>query len=358
MSFDVRPLTAARRADLDALFAAKGCSMARSCRCQYYRETAATATTDPEARLAALHALADREPAGGLLAYDGGAPVGWVAVSPRDEYPRLVRSPVAKAVDDLPVWSLVCFVVPPAHRGRGVARALLEGAIAFARGHGALALEAYPIDKQPPGDAAWLWPGALSSYRRAGFAEVARRRPQRPVVRRWLRGVGATEAGDPRPDLLEGLHTEFAAWERLLARLDGAARHAPRSGAGWSIRDVVGHLAGWQEVTRARLRAAAEGGAPALPAWLGGRSPEVEDELHVINAALRASHLDRTWPEVVGGWRAGCAEVLEGTARASVADLTTAGRLEGLPHHALAAVVDGTVEHHAEHRATAETWLS
>jgi len=44
------------------------------------------------------------------------------------------------------VWSIVCFLVRPGYRRKGVARALLRGAIEIARSHGAPALEAYPVD--------------------------------------------------------------------------------------------------------------------------------------------------------------------------------------------------------------------
>ena len=181
------PLTADRWPDLEAVFGAKGCSMARGCWCTYYRESG-TAHPPPgvpasEDRRRRLRALADGDPSPGLIGYRDGEPVGWVSLGPRADFPRLRRSPVAKPVDDLPVWSVVCFVVPPARRHQGVATGLLRGAIAYARTRGAPALEAYPIDKAVPGADAWLWPGALSMYRKAGFVEVARRRPQRPVVR-------------------------------------------------------------------------------------------------------------------------------------------------------------------------------
>ena len=181
------PLTPDRWPDLEAVFGAKGCSMARGCWCMYYRESGKVeppaGVNGAEDRRRRLRGLADVEPPPGLVGYRGGAPVGWVALAPRAEYPRLRRSPVAKAVDDLPVWSIVCFVVPPAHRHQGVATGLLRGAIDFARAHGAPALEAYPVDKAIPGSDAWLWNGAMSMYRKAGFQEVARRRPERPVVR-------------------------------------------------------------------------------------------------------------------------------------------------------------------------------
>ena len=44
-------------------------------------------------------------------------------------------------------------------------------------------LEAYPVDKAKRGHDDWMWFGAKSMYDRAGFKEVARRKPQRPIVR-------------------------------------------------------------------------------------------------------------------------------------------------------------------------------
>lgn len=187
MNLVIRPLTSERWPDLEALFLAKGCSMARSCWCMYYRESGKVAVPDgltaAEHRRRRLQELASDDPSPGLIGYRGGMPVGWVSVGPREAFPRLRRSPVAKAVDRLPVWSIVCFVVPPVYRHQGVATGLLQGAIAFARARGAVALEAYPVDKAVRGADAWLWNGAVSMYTKAGFVEVARRRPARPVVR-------------------------------------------------------------------------------------------------------------------------------------------------------------------------------
>ena len=88
-----------------------------------------------------------------------------------------------KPVDDRPVWSIVCFVVPAEYRGQGVARALLRGAIVHARERGARLLEAYPVDRAGRSSAESMWFGAKSMYDAAGFEEVARRKPQRPIVR-------------------------------------------------------------------------------------------------------------------------------------------------------------------------------
>lgn len=126
-----------------------------------------------------------REP--GLVAYVDGKPVGWVAVAPREEYGRLQRSPVNKPVDDLPVWSITCFVVDRRYRRRGVATALLEAAVEHARLEGAVAIEGYPVeprtDNMPD---IYAWMGVASLFREAGFVEIARRSEHRPMMRRVL----------------------------------------------------------------------------------------------------------------------------------------------------------------------------
>ena len=72
------------------------------------------------------------------------------------------------------------------------ARALLDGAIAYARKNGATLLEAYPVDKPGRSRDDYMWFGAKSMYDAAGFTEVARRKPERPVVRQEI-GRPATD---------------------------------------------------------------------------------------------------------------------------------------------------------------------
>jgi ribosomal protein S18 acetylase RimI-like enzyme len=188
MKLTVRPLTPARWPDLETIFNAKGCSVARGCWCMYYRRSGSAGevppgTTQAQANRAALKALVASGNPPGLIGYDGKVPVGWVSLGPRHDYAKLRRSPVMKAVDDQPVWSIVCYVVPAEFRGRGVARSLLDAAIVYARKHGATLLEAYPVDRPERASDDAMWFGAKSMYDAAGFDEVARRKPTRPIVR-------------------------------------------------------------------------------------------------------------------------------------------------------------------------------
>jgi GNAT superfamily N-acetyltransferase len=195
MNIEVHALTGERWPDVEAIFNARGCSVARGCWCTYYRYSGPdparpAGLTMAQARKAELQRLAQRDPPAGLVGYHDGLPVGWISLGPREDFARLTRSPVMKAVDNEPVWSIVCFVVPAENRGQGVARALLEGAIEYARGRGVALLEAYPVDKPGPARDDALWFGVKSMYDRFGFVEIARRKPTRPVMRLCLENAG------------------------------------------------------------------------------------------------------------------------------------------------------------------------
>ena len=53
---------------------------------------------------------------------------------------------------------------------------------------GAPVLEAYPVDIAVPAHTTNLFPGVASAFARHGFRVVARRKPDRPVMRRDLSG--------------------------------------------------------------------------------------------------------------------------------------------------------------------------
>jgi GNAT superfamily N-acetyltransferase len=186
----VRPLTTERWDDVEAVFGARGCSVARRCWCMFYRVESRSGfgmLSHAKRNRAALKRLAAGKTPPGLIGYQGRTPVGWISLGPREDYRKLATSRVMKAIDDAKVWSIVCFVVPNEWRRQGVATAMLDGAIGYARRRGVKILEAYPVDKhgRQPDDS--LWFGTLSLYQKAGFREVARHKPTRPMVRLALK---------------------------------------------------------------------------------------------------------------------------------------------------------------------------
>lgn len=103
----------------------------------------------------------------GFLAYADGRPAGWCNASPRSAYP--IRR---KGQGDDEVGVVACFVIAPAYRRHGVARALLEAAVENFKKSGMKRVEAHPVlgtDADAPN-----YHGPLPLYIEAGFKEAER----------------------------------------------------------------------------------------------------------------------------------------------------------------------------------------
>jgi len=99
--------------------------------------------------------------------------MGWLGFWPREKMERLVRSRTIPKIDDVPVWAIVCFMIRTGYRRRGVAHALLRGAIEYARSAGVPALEAYPVDAGGQRvDVSFGYVGFTSMFEAAGFRTV------------------------------------------------------------------------------------------------------------------------------------------------------------------------------------------
>lgn len=194
MSLEVRPVTPDRWDDLVKLFGLDRGAYS-GCWCMWWRQRAKEYERDRGAANGeAMRSIVEdgREP--GLLAYRDDRPVGWVSVAPREEFGRLDRSRVLARVDDEEVWSIVCFYIDRRDRRSGVGTTLLGAAVRRASERGARWVEAYPVDLEATTvrkASAELFTGTLAMFEEAGFEEVARRSPTRPVVRRR---VGARAA--------------------------------------------------------------------------------------------------------------------------------------------------------------------
>jgi GNAT superfamily N-acetyltransferase len=182
VQFHVLPVTPDRCADAEAVFG--DCADAKTCYCAYwYLPSALYKSGLGGGNRDWFRTLASQPRPPGVVAYAQDVAAGWCGVAPRAAFDRLRRSRPFAPVDDRPVWSVNCFIVRKPYRGQGLARQLLAGAVDFARQHGAACIEGYPVDQTQRGKASDLYPGALSMFLSAGFVEVARRLPSRPIVR-------------------------------------------------------------------------------------------------------------------------------------------------------------------------------
>ena len=201
---EVHPATAERWEDLETLFGEKGAYA--GCWCTWWRlKHAEFHMMTRESRKALLKDLTCKNQVPGVLAYTGGepssgggpsasgTPVGWCSIGPRESYISLEASQTLKRIDNMPVWSIVCFFILKPFRHQGVMEELLRGAVQYAGQQGASIVEGYPIDLQSPKLAGKKlsrcegYMGIASAFREAGFVEVGRASETQLIMRYTIR---------------------------------------------------------------------------------------------------------------------------------------------------------------------------
>jgi GNAT superfamily N-acetyltransferase len=191
-AIEVVPATPERWADLEAVFGAKGACA--GCWCMFWRlpSSVSRGNTGDQNR-EALRALVEAGQEPGLLAYVDGAPAGWCAVGPREAFARLETSRKLRRLDDAPAWAIPCFFVARPYRRQGLMRALIAGAVRYARAHGARLVEGYPLELESAplrgqrltGDGGFT--GVASAFRAEGFQEAAQVSETQRIMRRKVR---------------------------------------------------------------------------------------------------------------------------------------------------------------------------
>ena len=189
--FIVHPLTPSRWADVEDLFGPeKGANS--GCWCMWPRLTASDfQAMSKERRKGAFKSCVQKGPVPGLLLYEKGLAIGWVAVSPRTDVIRFEKAkasalePGEKASKH---YAITCFYVRPGQSigYRGVFLLLvLPGLLALSRAPArALRVLAFGTGIVI---VLLMWGegfvGIVSVFRELGFKEVARRSPRRPLMR-------------------------------------------------------------------------------------------------------------------------------------------------------------------------------
>jgi GNAT superfamily N-acetyltransferase len=183
---EVHPVTRQCWDDLVELFGPSGAYS--GCWCMFWRvKSFEFEANGNKGNRKAMQHIVERNEIPGLLAYIDNRPVGWISLGPKEEFGRIVRSPLFKSVDNQPVWSIVCFFIHKDFRNHGVGKRLLSAAADYARSKGARLLESYPIDTKGKRRAdAGLFTGTQILFEKAGYTEVARRKERRPVMRKKL----------------------------------------------------------------------------------------------------------------------------------------------------------------------------
>lgn len=186
--FYYRPLTAEFWSDFVGLFGPKGAYA--GCWCMWWRSSRREFEANQgEGNRRLMENLVKSGQVPGILAYCNDRPAGWCSVAPREHYAALERSRVMKRLDDLPVWSIVCFFIGRGFRGQGLGAYLIRASVAYVKQQGGRIVEAYPTipktDKLPPVSS---FMGLPKLFTRAGFVECARPSASRMIMRYYIEG--------------------------------------------------------------------------------------------------------------------------------------------------------------------------
>ncbi|TIY01974.1 MAG: GNAT family N-acetyltransferase, partial [Mesorhizobium sp.] len=163
------------RADFENLFEQAGGP--KYCWCMAWRHLENREHASNYERRRAMMALIEAGTPVGIVACAEGKTVGWCSVAPRETYRKLSQE---QDHSEAGVWSIVCFYVPRASRGRGLASALLDAAINHAFAKGARTIEAYPVDQASP---SYRFMGFRDMFVARGFHEIGMAGSRRHVMR-------------------------------------------------------------------------------------------------------------------------------------------------------------------------------
>ncbi|OZV11976.1 GNAT family N-acetyltransferase [Tissierella sp. P1] len=107
----------------------------------------------------------------GYLVFDGNKCIGWCNANDVREFKRL-EDDIDHIIKEKKVGCIICFVIHPGYRGRGIARLVLKKAIEDFKAQGFDAVIALPIEiKEAPEKA---YRGTFAMYKEQGFEEIER----------------------------------------------------------------------------------------------------------------------------------------------------------------------------------------
>lgn len=165
------------------------------CYCHYYHvpKTIRWASLSAPSNRAAMAARIDVGEMEGFLAYEGTSVVGWLNAQARHKLPycfaRFGIAPTPLPCAPFEAAAIVCFVIAPSRRRRGIARLLLSRALESFAARGFKLVDAFPFKSGDSQLAADHYHGPLPLFLDAGFSVIGQHK-KLTVVRKQLAGPG------------------------------------------------------------------------------------------------------------------------------------------------------------------------
>ena len=155
-----------------------------------------------------------------------------------------------------------------------------------------------------------------------------------------------------KTSILDEMSTSYAALEEILASLDKMQFFTERVIPGWSIKDMLAHIASWHHRLLKWLEAAVQNEEPAIS------GPDNVEEMDALNAQFYQENISRPLDEVLPDFRTTRQQIMDIVQAMPEEDLMSPHRFawsQGKPLWHL--IAGDTFEHYEEHLAQIQEWL-
>jgi hypothetical protein len=155
--------------------------------------------------------------------------------------------------------------------------------------------------------------------------------------------------------LLDNLQRGYAALETVLTPLNEDQMTRTGVNSDWSIKDILAHIATWQQVLVERLQAVTRGEKPTTLLDLD----VTEEEIDRLNAQFYEENKARSLAEVLTDFRTSYQHIVEIVQALSDEDLTDLHRFAWMGGEPLWQLIPSeTYKHYSDHRESIQEWLT
>lgn len=163
-------------------------------------------------------------------------------------------------------------------------------------------------------------------------------------------------ANRDKSEWLALLRDQIRQWNEVIGGL--SADQITRVPTGdYSLRQAVGHLWAWEQLTIAKLEAALEDHEIRFSLWPEPFEPGTGEAEDAVNAHIQAMTRDMPWDRLYADWQATLQRVAELAEKVPEEKLMTRGHYAWMRGYPLAGAIQTTVDHHGEHLADLKAHL-
>jgi uncharacterized protein (TIGR03083 family) len=158
-----------------------------------------------------------------------------------------------------------------------------------------------------------------------------------------------THIPETLPEILSRIERAMERVDAAIAPLSAAAMEEPRLADGWSVKDVLAHLAWWDLWLLVTLPADGETPGPTQTLPLADQIPPTDHWAGEMNAKVYAYNQPRELSQIQAEFTRTREALLQRVSRLSTDDLVNPAGMAALIGQPVAPLIHGIYEHYEEH---------